>query len=67
MLTILFVWLVGGAIVSVLFVRPSIRDFFAISRGYLSQVIREAPLDDQGKKVLSDLDSKFADLQAKFH
>ena len=67
MLTILLVWLVGGAAISVLFVRPAIRDFFAISRGYLDQVVKEAPLDEQGKKVLSDLDNKFADFQSKFH
>jgi hypothetical protein len=67
LLTILFVWLVGGATITVLFVRPATREFFAISRGYLSQVIKEAPLDDRGKKILSDLDGKFADLQAKFH
>jgi len=61
------IWLVCSALLTIFFIRPATREFLAISRGYLDEVIRKAPLDQQGKKVITDLDDKLAEFQSKLH
>jgi hypothetical protein len=65
LLMIAVVWVVGSAVVMFGFTRPAAQEFFAITRGYLSEVIKEAPLDESGKAKLKDLNNKLGELQEK--
>jgi len=62
---IVIVWLSGSALMTVFFIRSAARDFVDLSRIYLDEVLRKAPLDEQGKKSLTELDDKLAELKSK--
>ena len=47
------------------FAMPSTQEFFAVSRGYLSEVIKQAPLDEDGKNKLKVLNDRLGELQEK--
>lgn len=58
-------WIVCGAILTFVLILPATREFLAISRGYLTEVIKNAPLDEQGKKTVKDLSEALGGFQEK--
>jgi hypothetical protein len=58
-------WIIGSALVLVSFTRPALMDFLAISRGYLSEVEKQAPLNEDAKAKIKDLNQKLGQMQEK--
>jgi len=65
LLSIALLWVVCSAVLMFVYAMPSAQEFFAISRGYLSEVEKQAPLDEDGKAKLKVLNDKLGELQGK--
>jgi len=65
LISIPLLWIVCSAVLMFVFAMPSTQEFFAVSRGYLSEVIKQAPLDEDGKNKLKVLNDRLGELQEK--
>ena len=65
LISIALLWVVCSAVLMFVYAMPSAQEFFAVSRGYLSEVAKQAPLDQDGKDKLKVLNERLGELQEK--
>jgi len=60
-------WVLSSFVIVTFFTLPAARNFLATSRGYVSEMMTGAPLDDESRKVLDTLDADLVDYQEGLH